>query len=420
MTPEPANSQHVPNLLTGWIKGFVQHTDGLSSPLAFRMWSAIFAVGAAGRRKIWTELIPGRPIFPNLYLFLVGPPGTGKTEAIMPAGEHLRKSETARLAPNDITKQSLLDRLSKASDAAIFTNPPQTIEFHYMALVIRELSNFMNQYDSALAGILTDLFDNPPVNEESKRGRDDGKSVCIIRPGLSLLAGTATKNLGTTIHKDLWGQGFMSRVIMVYSAEQANVEWFSAPADKTQADVVNFSPELVNSLQQIGAMKGRVGWSVEAQQAANEWRLNEFEPYPRHSKLVEYTARRYLHVAKLALVSAMANLRETIELEDFLRGKMWLEGAERDMPEIFKEMSVHSDGEVLKEMHMHAWMLYSRAKQAIPYSVLAAFLYTKVAAREIPRLIEAGEAVGMLDRLAGTSGQAAMFIPKMHFGELPE
>lgn len=413
-----AKTPQSPPSLSGWIKGFVDYTAGLPSPARFRQWAAIFAVGAAVRRRAWTSIAEGLPLYPNLFMFLIGPPAAGKTMAIVPAGEHLRQSETARIAPNDVTKQSLLDRLSKAPDAVTFTDPPQVIEFHYMALIIRELSNFMSQYDSALAGLLTDLFDNPPVNEESKRGRDDGKSVTIIRPSLGILAGTATKNLGSTIHKDLWGQGFMSRVLMVYSAERIRPKRF-APST-TNIDLTATSPALVEGLREIGNIKGYIGWSEQAQEAWLEWEANDFEPYPRHAKLVEYCGRRDITIGKLAMVSAMSELRETIELEDFLRAKGWLEEIEADMPEIFKEMTTHSDGMVLKELHMHAWALYARAKQPLAYSSLASYLYTKVASREIPRLIEAGESTGMFDRVAGTSGMTARYIPKVHFDELPE
>lgn len=384
-------------------------TDSLPSPREFRKWAAIWAVGSAGRRRIWTELVPGRPIYPNLFVFEVGPPGTGKTEAINPAMEHLRKSQTCKLAPNDITKQSLLDNLDQAPDAVILDGlaGPVPTEFHFLAIGIRELSNFMNQYDSALAGLLTDLFDNPPVNHESKRS---GSGKVIIRPGISLLAGTATKNLGSTIGNALWGQGFMSRVIMVYSADQPRVAFFG---EQTIATVTHEpDPALVTKLSAIGAMKGRVDWEPDAQAAFTEWFDGGQLPKPNHSKLVEYNARRFLHVAKLSLISAMSDARHIILAQDFARALAWLQAAEKAMPEIFKEMVVHSDGEIAREMHMHAFALFSQSRKPVHYAQLASFLMTKVPARDIKRIIENAEEAGMFDRVAGTQGAAAQYIPK--------
>lgn len=365
------------------------------------------------RRQVWTELVDGRPIYPNLFLFLVGPPGVGKTEAIVPAGEHLRKSDTAKIAPNDITKQGLLDKLAGAAEAVTWSNPPRVEEYHYMALVIRELSNFMDKYDAALAGLLTDIFDCPPVNEENKRS---GAGTAIVRPGLCMMAGTATKNLGKTISGDLWGQGFMARVIMVYSADKPKIKFFQKTGSKREV----VDPELVEMLGRIGEQKGEVLWTTEAQEAFGEWYESGMKPVPSHAKLVEYNERRFFHVSKLSLISALSHLRMEITLDDFNTALAWLEEAERDMPEIFKEMIVHSDGEILREMHMAMWALFSTGKKPIHYQQMASFLITKVAARDIPRLIEAAEGAGLFDRSAGTTGMTATYIPKVNFTDIPD
>ncbi|WCD44103.1 hypothetical protein Kuura_025 [Caulobacter phage Kuura] len=392
--------------MNGWIKDFITWTEGLPSPVEFRKWSAIYAVASAVRRRVWTNLVPGVPVYPNLFLFIVGPPGVGKTQALQPMGETLRKSSTVKLAPNDVSKQSLLDALQDAKDGVTgpeFVGGVET--FHYLALVIRELSNFMSQYDGQLAGLMTDIFDNPPVNEERKRTNNNGNA--IVKPSLSMIAGTATKNLGKTISGDLWGQGFMSRIILIYSADQPKVEFFGAgEAKRTDTD-----PELVKRLSRIGALKGAMVWTPEAQEAFKTWYSNGCAPIPQHAKLVEYNARRFLHVTKLAMTSALADERMEITHADFWRARMWLEQAERAMPEIFKEMTVHSDGEVLKELHMHMWSEYTRTKKPIPAVTLTAFLFTRVAARDIARLLEVAENGGLMDRMAGTSGPTAQYKP---------
>lgn len=393
--------------------------DGVPSPIMFKKWSAIHAVGSAVRRRVWTELLAGQPVFANLFVWLVGPPGTGKTQAIVPAGETLRKSETAKISPNDMSKQSLLDMLAKSADAVTFDDPPVVYDYHYMAIVIRELSNFMAQHDVQLAGILTDLFDNPPVNAESKRS---GAGSVIVRPSISFIAGTATKNLGATIGNALWGQGFMSRIIMVYSADQPPMVLFEEGGKKREET----NPELVSLLNRIGMMKGRMIWEKEAQEAFVAWykhgpsRPDSCLPKPQHPKLQEYNARRFLHVTKLTMISALSDCRLQILKEDFERAKFWLEEAEAAMPEIFKEMTIHSDGEVLREMHMYLWGIYAAKKRAIPVMIIFNYLKDKVASREVPRLIETAENSGMIERKAGTHGAEAQYIPKATYGDIPE
>lgn len=373
----------------------------------------IVAIGSAVGRRVWTELIEGRPIYPNFFVFLVGPPSVGKTEAMSPVAEHLRKSDTVRLAPNDVSKQGLLDKLSKATQVVNrhVNGELRVEEYHYLAIFIRELSNFMSQYDAPLAGILTDLYDNPPVNDETKRGNGD---TVIVRPSISMLAATATKNLGATISGDLWGQGFMSRIIMVYSGDKPRVKFFQKNGVKRD----EYCPAIVDGLAKVGAMRGEMFWAQDAGDAFNTWIEEGMRPAPTHSKLGEYNGRRYMHVAKLAIVSALNDLRMEITLGDFLRAREWLVSAERDMPEIFKEMAVHSDGEVIRELHMHLWSIYARTKKPLDRALLVSFLSNKVASREIPRLIEAMEGGALIDRMAGTDGLTAKYIPKLLTAEI--
>lgn len=397
----------------GLLERLLAATADRPSPERFRLWAAIWLIGSAVRRKVWTTVLPGQPIYPNMFIWLVGPPGVGKTQAIVPITEYLRKSDTAKLSPNDMTKQALLDRLAKCTDAVLI---PGSIpdEFHYMAVAVRELSNFMNQYDSGLAGILTDLWDCPPVNEELKRS---GAGAAIVKPGLSMLAGTATKNLGSTIGKDLWGQGFMARIILVYSAELPQLTFFEDDDEEgtgpRSVDHHGIDVSLAMDIAKMAQRVGRIGWEKPAQVLWKRWSEGGHEPKPNHAKLFEYATRRYFHVAKLAMISALSDGVPKIREYDLARALSWLETVEKDMPEIFKEMVVHSDGEIAKEMHMHAFALYSMARRPVHYSQLAAFLMTKVAARDIKRIIENAEEAGMFDRVAGTSGTSAQYIPRV-------
>lgn len=404
--------------------------DGVPAPHAFKLWAAIFAVGAATERKTWTQLVNGIPVYANLFVWLVGPPGTGKTQAMVPMSVHLRKAGVTKLAPNDVSKQSLLDALKDAPGSVTWpateTSGPRIMEYHYLSMVIRELSNFMSSYDAALAGLLTDLFDNPPENDERKRTTKGAGP--IIRPSVAMIAGTATRNLGNTVG-GFWGQGFMSRIIMVYSADQPVVDFFQGEHDEEGEVPVReeFDPDLIAILKRVHAIKGRMRWSPEAVEAFKKWyglgpNREGCAPFPKHSKLLEYNARRYLHATKLSMISALSDERMRIEEVDFKRALGWLESAEALMPEIFKEMATHSDSEVLRELHMHLWSEYGKQQpprsKPFPATVLWSYLKDKVAAREIPRLIEAGENSALWSRVAGTQGPDAKYRPQANFGEI--
>ena len=77
-----------------WIDTYLKYTKGTPTPSIFRLWSAITAVSGAVERRVWVETGKGK-LYPNLYTLLVGPPGSGKSQAIKPVKELLDGSERA-------------------------------------------------------------------------------------------------------------------------------------------------------------------------------------------------------------------------------------------------------------------------------------------------------------------------------------
>lgn len=376
------------------------------------MWAAIHAVGAAAERRVWTTLGINK-LHPNLFVFLVGPPGIGKSQAINPMSVVLRKSAAVTIAPTDMTKQGLLDALAQCSRASIVDGRP--FDYHFMAICISELSNFMSQYDHALAGLLTDLFDCPPINEEQKRGRGD-ESIVIPFPGISFIMGTATENLGNTITKDMWGSGFMARVIMIYSAEEI------IPDDMFAAPEVNevLAEQISVGLRRVGQMKGDMTWTPEAQKALREFRIKQKHGAPIHNRLAHYVTRRWLHLAKLCMIAALSQESQEVELADFLRAKRWLLDAEEEMPEIFKDMVSHEDGQVYEELRTFLFTEYmTKGKVPISVPALHQFLAKRVSTHSVARVIEIALASDYMRRIAGTSGDDALYVPGMQTGPAP-
>lgn len=384
----------------GLIDLFCELTRDVPSPLIFRQWTAIHAIGAAAERRIWTQLGVNR-LYPNLFLFLIGPPGVGKTQSLTPMEHIIRKSGAVTLAPNDVSKQSLLDALNATTKAPLINERPY--EYHFLALHIRELTNFMNQYDGQIAGLLTDLFDCPGVNEEAKRGHDKGKA--IINPGLSFIMGTATQQLGRTITEDLWGSGFMARVIMIYSADKIIPQDMFAEA----ADTAILHDELVASLARIGEMKGPMGWSTEARAALQSFRHQADLDAPLHNRLEHYATRRWMHLAKLCMISALEDERMDVEHSDVLKALGWLLTAEDAMPEIFKDMQSHEDGTLHEELRSAMWQIHASIRGPVHASIPIKWLSKRVASHSVERVFAVACAADYFRRAAG---EEDMWIPQ--------
>lgn len=391
----------------GIVGAYVEYTKEVPSSVMFRMWTAIHAVGAAAERRIWTSLGINR-LYPNLFVFLVGPPGVGKTMAINPMSTLLRKSGATIIAPNDITKQGLLDTLAESSRSGVFDGKP--FDFHYTTVIVRELANFMSKYDLELTGILTDLYDCPAANEEKKRSHLKGKMLPF--PGLNLLVGTATENLGSTIAPEMWGSGFMARVIIAYNAELIVPKDMFAVDDMDEAK----AQHIIACLSEVGKMAGPMTWVAPARAMIQTFRENPSEGAPLHNRLAHYITRRWLHLAKLCMIAALSRGSMTISDSDFDLALQWLTHCETFMPEVFKDMIQHQDGQIYHDLQQHFFALHVRAnRKAVPAHMIYEWFSKRVPSYAIERMIDVACAANFLNRVAGTgvSGIDALYIPSM-------
>jgi len=410
VTPECVDKVLLPPPVTGLVNLYLEYTKDLPAPAVFRLWTAIHAVGAAAERRVWTGFGLNK-LHPNLFIFLVGPPGTGKSQALNPMTELLRKSQAVAIAPNDMTKQALLDVLSESAKGAIINGRP--FDYHFLTICISELSNFMSKYDNDLAGLLTDLFDCPPSNEEKKRTHTNGKYIPF--PGISFIMGTATQNLGNTIATEMWGSGFMARVIMVFSAEDVIPKDMFAEVKANDA----LGEQIHTTLRRIGELKGPMHWEEDPRVRLHTFRHNQKDGAPLHNRLTFYVVRRWLHLAKLVMISALSDERLTVTALDFDRGMEWLLKAEAQMPEIFKDMQSHEDGAIHEELRSQMFAIYAAGgRRPIGNDVLYHFLASRVSSYTIPRIIEVAVAAGYLVRVAGTSGDDTLYIPQPPKGSL--
>lgn len=344
-------------------------------------------------------------LYPNIFMFLVGPPGTGKTQAAKPMMELLRKSKCCSIGPNDVSKQSLLDSLGEASKAILIGTTP--VEYHYLTLIILEMTNFMSKYDVELVGLLTDLYDCPDTNEESKRTHNKGKM--IVSPGVGALVCTATQNLGSTISNEMWGSGFMARFLLVFSGEEI------VPEDMFKENVKEegLADAIVAGLKRIGELRGTIDWTPDARDALQSFRLKSKDEPPLHNRLSHYMTRRWMQLAKLCMVACLAEQRMQVTLDDFALAESWLLDAETQMPEIFKDMVAHEDGQILEEMRAYFFIIYMRSgRRAVPHSAIMDWMRKRASAFACSKLIEVAVAADMIRRVAGTIGDDSEYTPQ--------
>lgn len=377
-----------------WIELFLDYTEGIPSPEIFRLWSGITAVAGALERRVWIEASRG-VIYPNLYTLLVGRPGVGKSQAIARTYDLWYATNDLKVAPDSVTKASLIDAIN-AADRKIILNETSMIEFHSLQVAALEFGVLVPAHDLEFLNALNHIFDNPPNYRENRR-MFGNKQIDISNPQLTILAGTQPTYLATLLPEEAWGMGFTSRLIMVYSSEAAPINLFDniAPREKEY-------DSLLAGMKGMLKLHGRVDVDEKSKVELTSWAKAGCPPIPQHSKLENYNARRILHALKLSLISAVSGGRSIITLYDVERAKMWLTSAERLMPDIFRDMIMRSDAQIIQELYLFTWQLWVKEKAPIHESRLIHFLQTRVPSEKVMRLLEIVERSNMITRDAGT------------------
>jgi hypothetical protein len=240
-----------------------------------------------------------------------------------------------------MTMASLVDELVR-SKRTIIRHPEGPYEYNSMMVVADEMSAFMHEYNNELIAGLTTFYDSDAPYGQARRVREI--RLVIKRPQLNILCGTTPVKLTSFIPETAWGDGFTSRIIMVYSDRQVIQNIF----EFEQADLPE---DLLHDLLIINGLFGKFGWTEEYARAMHNWKLLGFPDKPTHPRLEHYCTRREAHMLKLSMISAVdrSNVLQLTK-DDFNRALGWLLEAESLMENIFRAGSASADSAVMEEV----------------------------------------------------------------------
>lgn|SRR5215204_888583 len=370
--------------LGSWIDSFIEYTEILPSPPLLRKWAAISFVAAAMERKFWIRSM-GSDLYPNLYTFLVGPPGVGKGVAINAGERILREVPDLQVGPTDMTAASMIDALHEAVRRLnLFRPGTPFVEFNSLTVLSRELGVLIPAWDASLMNNLTDIYDGFMV-EQKRRGKE--LKIKIMNPQINLLGACTPSYLNGIMPQGAWDQGFISRSILVYSGDKVVRDPFAE--DNLTEFHSRMSADLLHDLKTISSEYGRLSFTTPAASAIKAWIAGGCRPEPDHMKLQSYKARRIGHLLKLCMIASLSRrLDKIITIEDYSEALNWLMEVESYMPDIFKAMTGGGDSSAMEEAWNYAWTVYAKEKKPILEHRIVHFLRERVPAHSVMRVIE--------------------------------
>lgn len=372
--------------LENWIDSFSSLFGSSGAPELFRKWAGLATVAGVMERRFFVDVGRG-PLYPNMYIVLVAPPGIGKTVLTSEVWKLWYELSTGNadgmhVAPPSMTAASVIDSLRDA-DRKFYSpsTPLEPLRYNSLAICSNELGTLLPAYDPEMMNRLTDIYDGHPYAE---RRRTKDLNFKIERPQINFLAATTPVHLSNSMPEGAWDQGFLSRTMMIFSAERNILPLFNKRDDATV-----LRKELQNDLRHIFSLAGEIKFSEPAAAAISAWHDAGGPPAPDHPRLSNYTTRRTAHLLKLCMISSLA-VRDTliIELDDFNVALNWLLEAEMLMPDIFKAMVVNADSKAMDECWHFAYNIWMKEQQPVAEHRIVAFLAERVPVQNVMRMLD--------------------------------
>ena len=338
-------------------------------------------MAGALERKVWVHTL-GSNLYPNLYVVLCAPPGIGKTVLTSLIQNLFAEMNDHHLAPSSVSRASLVDALREANRKLIKpTQTPSIVDFNSLMIIANEMGVLVPGYDNEFMNTLTDLYDGKRYAEK-KRGKD--LSYVMKHPQLNLLAATTPSYLNSVMPEGAWDQGFISRVVLVFSGEQIIKSLFTE--DNMPESSFN---ALAHDLKIIGDLFGKIKFTHEAAAAIDKWNMLKGPPRPEHPKLLHYNTRRTAHLLKLSMIACVACRDElVVTIDDFNTALSWLLEAEIYMPDIFKSMASGGDARAIEDTYYYAYQVYTKEKAPVSEARIIEYLQNRVPAHSVERVLQ--------------------------------
>ena len=368
---------------------YLRYVEDTESPRIFHIWSALSGVAAClGRRVTFPFGICD--LFANHYILLVGPPGGRKSTAINIMSKLVRNATAIRFAPSDTAGQrqgliiamegingsedgGLIDEL----DAAIAAADLETIaniemridprDSHTMYICASEFNSFIGTNASEMITFLGKMYDGENYDYKLKNTQN-----ILIDPLLNMLGGTTPTNIASAFPPEAIGQGFMSRVILVFGSRKFKKIPWPKPLDK---DLAKKLSETYHWLYY--ELDGEITVANEARDLLTTMYDEEIEL--NDPRFVYYCERRHIHLLKLTMLLAVARRDIVVSLQDVKEEQSILQLTEKFMPDALGEYGMSplaAAKQKLVEFLQHAkgpvgshilWALLQRDMKAVDF-----------------------------------------------------
>jgi hypothetical protein len=242
-----------------------------------------------------------------------------------------RSGKLSGLTPDEITKTLFGD--DKDDDKNNLGDPKEVY------IVADEFNEFVGSGNLEFLSLLGMLWDWDDEQTCYKFRLKNSKSVSIYQPTISILSGNTHAGFVEAFPPQAIGQGFLSRLILVYGEPSGKKITFPADVSEVLRD------EIIARLHRIkSSVVGPARVTADARQALDfiyrTWKDLE------DGRFKHYSNRRFSHLLKLCLVVTASKVSTEISEQDVILANTILTWTEHDMPKALGEFGKSRDADI--------------------------------------------------------------------------
>lgn len=234
-------------------------------PEEFIFWAGMSLLAASVADRVVLEPDRGRRIVPNLYVFLLGPSGTGKEYAIHQAAKYAIDQPIINLYGGQATSQYLLRHLARRvkGDGNIWKFVNTKLYF-----MTEELGMCTRPGEQAhdLVTTMTGLYKGAPY--PFRKGTITGDDLTIPSPCLNWFAGSTDDWLVKTVGRDAVMGGFTVRLVTVRAKRDYTKR---RPQMIFPDDLEEVRAHLRERVKAYTEIEGALSVGPEAQEIHDKW-----------------------------------------------------------------------------------------------------------------------------------------------------
>ena len=420
------------------------YLKSIEAPDAFIDWSFYWMISASLQRRVWWGSSE-RPLYPNLYVFLVAGPGIGKSITITPVKQFLEwhklkdkgpfdaDSIFKRIVPPDLLGSSLnashvqdlhsnmlvpgpTKREQQAEDeshlqlfpsGADCTTYEQLIHdiarstrmvsfetiregvakrglytHNTIAMMSTELSNLLKKNTENIVNFLLEGYDCKDRYEY--RTKNMGKDM-ITKCCVNFLAGTTPDYMEEAFDDAIINGGMSARSVFVFAFANRFQKWNISEMSLEQ---IMAKAQILSWMRKLSTLYGEVKLSPEAEEYMKFWyeNIHAQSRVNKDPKLESYYGRKRVHVVKLSMAMHFADSTEmVIPLETCIRALEMLENTEKYMHLALQVGSKNPFANIARSI---VRFLALRANEPVSFKELLETFYTDAKTADLQEIVQ--------------------------------